>query len=353
MKSLRIPFFAAAGTVAALGLALSSSRVTMTAFEVSPLLSDGAVPAPNLNRHLVNPWGLASSPTGPFWIASEGTGTSQIVRADGSAFLPDVLVPGDRSGHPTGLVFNGDGGFDVQSNGQSASSLFLFVTLDGRILGWNPAVDAGAAIVAADHAQAGAVYTGAAIAESHGQRRLYVANFAMGRVDVFDPRFAPVASFSTRGVPPGYAPFGIANVDGELFVTFALRDPMTGEDVPGPGNGYVFRLAPDGSSFRLFLARGELNAPWGLVVAPGGFGQFSNKLLVGNFGDGRILAYGRNNAHFFGPMEDEEGNPIVIEGIWGLLFGNGGAGGDPKDLYFTAGIDDEEHGLFGEIEVAH
>jgi uncharacterized protein (TIGR03118 family) len=353
MKSLQIPVLASASLAVAFGLTLSSSRVATTAFEVEPLLSDGSVPAPNVNPNLVNPWGLASSPTGPFWIASEGTGTSQVVRADGSAVVPDVLVPGDQSGHPTGLVFNGGGGFEIRTSGASASSLFLFVTLDGRILGWNPAVDAGAAIVAANHVAEGAVYTGAAIAESHGRRFLYVANFGQGRVDVFDTDFRPVASYSTRQVRPGFAPFGIAEIDGELLVTFALRDPVTGEDSPGPHRGYVFRLAPDGSSFEPFLVAGELNAPWGLVVAPGGFGQFSNKLLVGNFGDGRILAYNQKNGHFIGAMENEEGRPIVIEGIWGLLFGNGGAGGDPKDLYFTAGIDDEEHGLFGEIEVAH
>jgi uncharacterized protein (TIGR03118 family) len=353
MKSLRIPIVAA-GIAGALTFALSSpSRVTLTAFEKSDLLSDGVLPTPNVNTNLVNPWGLASSPTGPFWIASEGTGTSQIVRADGSAFAPDVLVPGDQSGHPTGLVFNGEGGFDVQSGGARATSLFLFVTLDGRILGWNPTLDPATAIVSSSHARAGAAYTGAAIASSGGQRFLYVANFAGGTVDVFDEAFAEVESFSTRNVPANYAPFGIANVDGMLLVTFALRDPSTGEDVPGPGNGYVFRLSPDGSVFEPMISRGELDAPWGLVVAPGGFGKFSQKLLVGNFGDGRILAYNPHNGNFVGQMEDEEGEPIVIEGIWGLLFGNGGEGGDPRDLYFTAGIDDEEHGLFGEIEVAH
>ena len=343
-------------SIAALGFALtltSVSRVTLGGFEEEGLLSDGAVRTSNFNRHLVNPWGLASSPTGPFWIASEGTGTSQIVRADGSAFAPDVSVPADRSGHPTGLVFNGGGGFEVGAGGVTATSLFLFVTLEGRILGWNPTVDPSAAIVAADLGSSGAAYTGVAIASTGSGRFLYAANFAQGTVDVFDDGFVRVESFSTPLVPAGYAPFGIAEIDGELFVTFALRDPSTGEDVPGPGNGFLFRLAPDGSSFEPVAEHGELNAPWGLVVAPGGFGKFSHKLLVGNFGDGRILSFNVHNGQLVGQLEDEEGEPIVIEGLWGLRFGNGGAGGDLKDLYFTAGIDDEEHGLFGEIEVAH
>ena len=339
---------------AALCLALSSpANVAMPGYEKTYLLSDGAVAARNFNSHLVNPWGLASSPTGPFWIANEGTGTSSIARADGLLVARDVHVPDDESGHPTGLVFNGDGGFLIRSGGVVGSSVFLFVTLEGRVLGWNPSVDAENAIVAADHGSDGAVYTGAAIAGEHARRFLYAANFGGGSVDVFDQDFDLILKLRIPGLPPNYAPFGIAAIDGRLFVTSALRDPTTGEDVPGSGNGYIHVMDPDGSNLEVFAFRGELNAPWGLVQAPGGFGMFSQKLLVGNFGDGRILAFNIHNGQFLGALEDEDGEPIVIRGIWGLLFGNGGAGGDPHDLYFTAGIQDEEHGVFGEIEVAH
>jgi uncharacterized protein (TIGR03118 family) len=352
MKCLWFPCMPSA-VVGGLLLSLSlSSRPAVTAYERNDILSDGALNTPRVDPNLVNPWGLASSPTGPFWIANEGTGTSSVVLADGSPFIPDVLVPGDQSGHPTGLVFNGGGGFEIAEGASSATSLFLFVTLDGRVMGWNPNVDPAQAIVAVDNRGAGPVYTGAAIASHDNERFLYVANFAQGSVDVFDEGFNQVDSLSTPNVPSNYGPFGIAEIRNRLYVTFAQRDPATGEDVPGHGHGFLFVLSPDGSVFDGLVMRGELDAPWGVVLAPGDFGEFSHKLLVGNFGDGRILAYNIRNGHFLGNLEDESGDPIVIPGLWGLLFGNGGSGGEPDDLYFTAGIEDEQHGVFGEIEVA-
>jgi uncharacterized protein (TIGR03118 family) len=349
MKRAWIPYLCVSAA-AGLGLALSAPAPH---FEMTVLLSDGSVAAPNIDPNLVNPWGLAASATGPFWIANEGTGTSSVVRADGSMVIPDVSVPEDQSGHPTGLVFNGGGGFEVEAGGVSASSLFLFVTLDGRLMGWNPNVSAANALVAVDNRGTGSAYTGAALGTIGGRTFLYVANFGMGRIDRFDSDFVPAGDFTDLDVPENYSPFGMANIDGLLYVTFAERDPSTGEDVPGPGKGFIDVFTLDGEFVEQFASRGELNAPWGLVVAPGGFGRFSNKLLVGNFGDGRILGYNIHNGHFVGALEDEEGEAIVIEGIWGLLFGNGGDGGDPRDLYFTAGIDDETHGIFGEIELEH
>ena len=349
MKRVWIPYLSVS-VAAGLGLALSAPAPF---FEATILLSDGSVPADHVNPNLVNPWGLASSPTGPFWISNEGTGTSSVVLADGSEALADVAVPTDMTGHPTGLVFNGGGGFEVEDAGVSASSLFIFVSEDGRLFGWNPNVSLGHAVVALDNRGTGAAYTGAALAQSGGRTFLYAANFGQGMVERFDSEFTPAGSFTDRDVPNNFSPFGIGTIDGQIYVTFAQRDPATGEDVPGPGAGFIDVFTPEGELVERFASRGELNAPWGLVVAPGGFGKFSNKLLVGNFGDGRILAYNIHNGRFLGALEDESGRAIVIEGIWGLLFGNGGAGGDPRDLYFTAGIDDETHGVFGEIELEH
>jgi uncharacterized protein (TIGR03118 family) len=321
-------------------------------YEVSPLLSDGAVVAPHVNPNLRNPWGLASSPTGPFWIANEGTGTSSIVRADGSLVAPDVAVPADHTGHPTGIVFYGGNGFVVHQGSASAPSRFLFVTLEGRVLGWSPQVDSAAAIVAVDNGPSGAVYTGAALGTRAGQRMLFAANFAAGRIDVFNNAFASAGSFTDATVPPGYAPFGIAEINGHIFATFVPRDPVTGDEVPGHGHGLIDVFATNGTLLERFATGGELDAPWAIVHAPGGFGPFSSKILVGNFGDGRILAYVQNG-NFAGQLRDEDGDPIVIEGLWGLLFGNGEGGGDSHDLYFTAGIADETHGLFGEVEFEH
>ena len=339
------------GSAVAVGLAFAFPGAS---YEQENLLSDGFTATPNVNPNLVNAWGLAASPTGPFWIANEATGTSSIVLADGSANAPDVAVPADHSAHSTGLVFNGGGGFEVTgSTGTSGSSLFIFVTLEGRILGWNPQVDAANAIVAVDNSAGMAeTYTGAALATHGGRTYLYVANLAAGTIDVYDHRFLRTDSFTDENAPSGYSPFNVAEIDGELLVAFVPLDPMTGEEIPGPGHGLIDRFLPDGTFLGRLTGGGELNAPWGMVRAPGGFGPFSNKLLVGNFGDGRILGYG-NNGHFFGALEDDEGEPIVVEGLWGLMFGNGGLGGDPRDLYFTAGPEDETHGLFGEIEFDH
>jgi uncharacterized protein (TIGR03118 family) len=344
MKHTWIPGLLICAALLSLGLALPSAS-----YERTDLLSDGAVMTPHVNPNLVNPWGLAASPSGPFWIANEGTGTSSIVLADGALVAPDVLVPADQSAHPTGLVFNGGEGFAVEQGGVSGPSRFIFVTLEGRVLGWSPTVDPANAIVAVDNGASGASYTGAAFAENAEGGRLFVANFAAGSVEVFDAQFAAAGSFTDSNVPPTYSPFGVARIGARIYVTFVPRDPRTGDEVPGIGHGLIDVFSQDGTLIQRLATGGELNAPWGMVLAPGGFGPFSHKLLVGNFGDGRILGF-TQQGHFFGAVKGDDGSPIVIEGLWGLLFGNGGQGGDPRDLYFTAGIDDEQHGVFGEIE---
>jgi uncharacterized protein (TIGR03118 family) len=330
----------------ALCLGLSSGR---GGYEREDLLSDGAVRTRNVDPNLVNPWGLASSPTGPFWIANEGTGTSTIAFANGSLVAKDVHVPANKSAHPTGLVFNGGDGFLVEKGHHSGPSRFLFVTLEGRVIGWSPDVDKHNALVVVDNGASGASYTGAALATVDGETFLYAANFAGGSIDVFDSRFEFAGRFTDEHVPDGYSPFGIAAIRGQIVATFVPRDPATGDEVPGAGHGLIDVFSPEGHLRSRLVTGGELNAPWGLVLSPNGFGPFSRHLLVGNFGDGRILAYALNGG-FDGQLEDEDGDAIEIEGLWGLKFGNGGDGGDPEDLYFTAGIEDETHGVFGEIE---
>jgi uncharacterized protein (TIGR03118 family) len=348
MANIKRPSLALAAVAIPVAFALPTAL-----YERINLLSDGALATPKVDKNLVNSWGLASSPTGPLWIANAGSGTAAVVRADGTAAIPDVAVPADRSGRPTGVVFNGSPGFQVRQGESRAPAVFLFVTLEGRILGWNPQVDAANAIVAVSNgSDAGAVYTGAALAERRGETALFVANFGTGTVDVFDQAFRPAGSFTDAGAPPGYAPFGIATIDDQLYVTFVPHDKQTGGPLPGRGNGLIDVFSSDGTLLRRLATGGELDLPWAMVSAPEDFGPFSRKLLVGNFGDGRILGF-HQNGHFFRRLEDSQGEEIVIDGLWGLRFGNGGSGGDRHELFFAAGIERETHGLFGVIRFGH
>jgi len=314
------------------------------------LLSDGSVPTPNSDPNFVNPWGITASPTGPFWISDNGSGTAAIVRGDGVEALPDIEIPRGRGGAPTGAVFNPTAGFVVGSGAQSGPSHFLFATEDGTILGWSPDADPGAAIVGVNQSTQGAVYKGLALGSVGDHPFLYATNFASGRVEVFDERFSPVGSFTDDGVPEHYAPFGIARIDGLLVVSFAEREVGGTDDVPGHGHGILDAFAFDGTLLRRLVTHGDLDSPWGIVRAPSHFGKFSRALLVGNFGDGRIHAYDLHSGSLRGTIENEAGDPMVIDGLWGLAFGNGAMSGDRRTLYFTAGPNHEGDGVFGSIE---
>jgi len=318
-------------------------------FRVTGLVSDGGARALQVNPHLVNPWGITSSPTGPIWISNNGSGTTSIVDGSGSTVLPDIAVPGA----PTGTVFNGTDGFVVSNSGGSGPSVFLFANEDGTLLGWNPAVDANRAIVVADFTPVDAVFKGLALATVDGQSHLYATDFANGVVRMLDEDFGRVRTFTDPNQPRNYSPFGIANLGSFLGVTFAQREQGGDDDEPGPGHGFVDLFDFQGNWLERLVSQGELNSPWGLAIAPGGFGNVSGNLLVGNFGDGRILAYNLHNGNFRGALETDDGQPIVIHGLWGLMFGNGAFGADPRNLYFTAGIGGENHGLFGVIDRGH
>jgi uncharacterized protein (TIGR03118 family) len=313
------------------------------------LLTDGSHPAPNTNPDLQNPWGIVASPTGPIWIANNGSGTTSIVKGDGTQALSDINV----SGAPTGIVFNEGDGFVVSSPDASGPARFIFATEDGTLLGWSPAADPANAILAADVSDVGAVFKGLALATVSGHSMLYANDFASGRVMMFNERFDAVGSFTDDNAPANYGPFGIANLGDMLAVTFAQREQGGTDDEPGAGHGLVDLFGFDGVLQRRLVSNGELDSPWGLAMAPGGFGKFSNDLLVGNFGDGRILAYNIRNGNFRGALEDDSGRPLVIESLWGLMFGNGAFGTDTRGLYFTAGTDHEAHGTFGVVQRGH
>ena len=328
------------------------------AYRQTNLVSDLPGLAELTDPDLVNPWGLAAGPTTPAWVADNGTDKATIYPGfvNGSPIQKAPLVVNIPGGAPTGEVFNPTPGFVVHAGAASGPALFLFDSEAGLVTGWNPGVPPPPP---STQAQIGAsvpdaIYKGLAIATTAAGTFLYGADFHHGRIDVFDEGFNRVhlsGRFRDRKLPRGFAPFNVQELGGRLYVAYAKQDAAQEDEVAGPGLGFVDVYSTSGHLLRRLLRRGQLNAPWGLVRAPAGFGRFSGALLVGNFGDGRINAYDPTTGAFLGRLRHEDGSPIEIEGLWALRFGNG-VTGNPTTLLFTAGIDDEAHGLFGAIEAA-
>jgi uncharacterized protein (TIGR03118 family) len=317
------------------------------------LVSDLPGVATFLDPNLFNPWGLASSTGSPIWVSNNGSGTSTLYNGSGQAFPVNnplvVTIPPVPGSAPTGVVFNtaGSASFD--------GAAFIFATEGGTIAAWKGANGTSAVQEAATNF---AVYKGLAIGNNGIEDLLYATNFRAGTVDVFNGSFAPASTlpagaFIDPNLPKGYAPFGIQNLGGQIFVTYAQQDAAKHDDVAGPGHGFVDVFTMNGVLVGRLISNGPLNSPWGLALAPSNFGPFSNDLLVGNFGDGRINVFDVTTGAFLGEL-DSNGNPIAIEGLWGLRFGNGGNGGAMNQLFFSAGIPGpngniEDHGLFGDI----
>lgn len=307
------------------------------------LVSDVPGLAAHTDPHLVNPWGISAGPTTPFWVSDADAGVTTLYNTAGQP-LPLVVgipKPGGGSAAPTGQVFNAD-------TGAFNSDRFLFATEDGTIAGWRGALGPSAETL---FAQPGASYKGLAIASSGGTTYLYVANFAQGTIDVFATSGATrlLGTFTDPTLPAGYAPFNVQTIGDTLYVTYAKVSDDPGEEQAGAGLGFVDKYDANGNLLARVASSGTLNAPWGLALAPDSFGAFAGDLLVGNFGDGLIHAFDPSTGAFVGVLRDADGNPIQIDGLWGLRFGNGAAGGDANTLYFAAGIDDEAHGLFGSL----
>jgi uncharacterized protein (TIGR03118 family) len=339
---------AVAVALAAFLVVVGSTRAAGgNSFTVHNLVSDGGVPADRTDPNLVNGWGLSRSATSPWWVADNETDVSTLYQGDGTPVPLVVRVPGG----PTGTVFNATSSFVLRG---VAPARFLFATEAGTILGWNPSVAPTEAVTAATHA--GANYKGLAIGSTVEGPRLYAADFHNGRVDVFNSTFKLLnkpGAFVDPNLPEGYGPFGIQNLGGWIYVTYAKQDADREDEIAGPGLGVVDVYDSSGTFLRRVATGGPLNAPWGLTLAPTGFGEFGGELLVGNFGDGRINAYrvtaqGPYTLH--GPLRDTSGAPIVIDGLWGIDFGNGAGAGPKMSLFFAAGPDDETHGLFGVID---
>jgi uncharacterized protein (TIGR03118 family) len=347
-------------SVAVAGLILQSistqAGIARGSFRQTNLVSD--IPGQNaalVDPDLVNPWGLSASPTSPMWVADNGAAASTLYNNGAKVPLTvNIPAPGDPSpdgmfhGTPTGTVFNNTPDFPIP--GTTTPSRFLFATEDGTVLGW--AGGTKATIAVDNSGEEGAVYKGLTNGSFQSANYLYASNFRSGKVDVFDGHFNQVTlagTFTDSSLPSGYAPFGIQNIGGFIYVTYALQNEAKHDDVSGPGNGFVDIYTTGGVLLRRFASGETLNSPWGLVLAPAGFGNFHDNILVGNFGDGRINAF-TTDGRFRGQLKSETSAPIQISGLWGLRFGNGFGSGAADSLFFAAGIDDEAHGLFGKIQ---
>ena len=318
---------------------------------LSNLVSDQAGNAPFADANLVNPWGILVGSQGRLIVADNHAGMATFYHPSGQPWPLRVAIPapGGGLGAPTDLDRNwSERAFLIGPSKHRQPSHLLFATEEGTIVGWNPRVDAGQAVIAVDNSAAGAIYKSMALGGTPRGPRLYAANFGQGTIEMYDRTFHWLKSFTDSTLASaGFVPFGLRVIGGHLWVTFAFKAaPDDGDETGGAGLGYVDEFDLEGNLLRRFASEGALNAPWGLALAPHHFGKFGGALLVGNFGDGTINAYHPDTGALLGPLADSQGSTIRIEGLWGLAFG---PGPDGASLYFTAGPGDEDHGLLGVI----
>ena len=341
------------------GGASSSSSSAASAYATRALVTDigggglygnGA----HADAHLINAWGLVFNPTGFSWVANNGTNTSTLYDGNGVAQSLVVTIPAGTAGAaPTGIVYNGAGVFNVTKAGLTGASAFIFATEAGTISGWSPTVDMNNAVKVYDGSATTTVYKGLALATG-GTTRLYAADFHNNKIDVFDTAFTKITvtgGFTDPTLPAGYGPFNIQEIGGQLYVAYAKHTAGSDDEADGAGFGLVDVFDTNGTLVKhLITTGGALNAPWGMVMAPANFGTFSNDLLVGNFGDGKINVYNPTTGAMIGTISNSAGTPIVIDGLWALVFGNGINSQPTNTLFYTAGPGGEAHGLYGRID---
>lgn len=327
--------------------------VVTSTFATAALVADVA-PAANVDRNLLNAWGIAFNPTGFVWVANQGSSTSTLYDGNGVPQTLIVAIPPGSAGpaRPTGIVFNGSTDFKVTQNGVTGASPFIFVGEAGTVSGWSPAVNRTNSVTVVDTAGA-AVYKGLAIASANGANFIYATDFRNSRIDVYNATWQkvtlPGGSFVDPNLPAGYAPFGIQAAGNRIYVSYVQRNAAGTEEVKGAGLGVIDAYDANGAFIGRIASGGALNAPWGMALAPAGFGDFSNSLLVANFGDGKINAYNTATGAFMGTLNRAANTPIVIEGLWGIAFGNGVQAQPANVLFYTAGPGDETHGQYGRI----
>jgi uncharacterized protein (TIGR03118 family) len=336
----------------------SVSAQPPNAYTVRNLVSDGSVPADNLDPNLIDGWGVAFNPNGFVWVNSALAGKAVLYDGNGVPNQLVVSIPaatGGGQGIPTGIVFSSSNDFQVTNGVGTGPSRFIFASLTGSISGWAPNVELNNALIAVDNSANGASYTGLALAANGTGNMIYAADVRRGRIDVFDRTFAPVTlpgSFRDPNVPSGYVPFAIHNLQGNLYVSFGKHN-STGTFVePGKGQGFVGVFDANGHFLRHINSASFLNAPWGMAIAPADFGRFSNRLLIGNFGDGTVQAFDLANGNRVGALRTSPGRPIVIPVLWGMAFGNGILNQPTNVLFFAAGPNFGSGGLYGRISAA-
>jgi uncharacterized protein (TIGR03118 family) len=339
---------------------------SQNAFVVTNLQSDVPGRAAHTDADLVNGWGIAALPTSPWWVNDNGTHRSTLYNGNTGAKVAltvDVAGAGGQPANPTGIVANTSAEFVITgSSGATTAARFIFDGEDGAISAWN----GGTSSVVKATSTNGAIYKGLATGTVgsgvDAKSYLYAADFHNNHVDVYNGSFALQdwgSAFVDPGLPAGYAPFGIQNIAGRIFVTYAKQDADAEDEIAGPGLGFVSAFGTDGSFGGRVALGGDLDAPWGLAWAPSSWGHFGGHLLVGNFGDGRINGYRESGGSWEarGHLKGTDHQPITIDGLWGIGFGNnngsnGGGAGPTTTLFFAAGPDDESHGLFGSVSAA-
>lgn len=361
-----------------------SCRCTVETLERRCLLSAGYVEtaltsnipgfAPNTDRNLTNPWGFTEDSEGQFRVAANGSGRGILLDSQGEKAGADIIIPppaGSPAGTtstPNGVVPNTTSNFMITVNGRSAPATLLFSTEDGTIAGWNPRLSRKHAVIAADESGNGSVYKLLALGSNAQGMFIFASDFHNNAIDIFNSSFQPVhfgpnafvdPTTGPDAIPSNFAPFGVKNFNGTLFVTYAEQDADRHDDVAGVGNGFIDEYDTNGNFIRRFASRGTLNSPIGATIAPANFGQFSNDVLIGNFGDSRVNAFD-STGKFLGQLTDTQGNPLVLnggfqetdtKGLWGIGFGNGADGASTNTLFFAAGINEENDGLFGTVNL--
>jgi uncharacterized protein (TIGR03118 family) len=360
IRAAALPLCVSAITLLSLATALQAQQH----YKQTNLVADTSGVATTTDPNLVNPWGISrNSTTSPWWVSDNGTGLATLYNGAGTPAALVVTIPtGDPkaspTGTPTGQVFNGTSDFVLPSstpNTPGKPAAFIFVTEDGTVSGWN----GGPSAVIMVNNKSASVFKGVALATINdpvtgkGTNFLYVADFRKGRVNVYDTNFNPVSmgklAFRDDHVRPGFAPFGIQNIGGNIYVAYAKQDDQKHDEVDGAGLGYVDVFSPWGHLINRLEHGSWLNAPWGMTQAPSDFGAYSHDILVGQFGSGNIDVFDPVTGEFKGFLKDANNNPIAIDGLWGINFGSGGNSGPATTLFFAAGSDGEQHGLFGTI----
>lgn len=332
---------------------------TLSAFSATAVVADTAAAA-HVDPNLVNGWGIAFNPTGFVWVANQGTSTSTLYDGRGNPQTLVVSVPAGAGGSagPAGIVYNGTQDFRVSAGAASGVAAFIFAGTGGTLSGWAPAVDRTHAITTVDTAAAGAAaaaaYTGLTLASYNGVNYLYAADFRNGRVDVYDPAWKkvtlPGGGFTDSGLPAGYAPYGIQAAGNRIYVSYAQRAATGPGENRGPGLGIIDVFEPSGALVKRLATGGVLNAPWGMALAPANFGSAAGKLLVGNFGDGRINVFDPTSGALVGVLAKADKTPVAIDGLWGIAFGNGLNEQPLNTLFYAAGPANGTHGAYGRID---